>query len=65
MVDMSVPNHPIRNITEPALTCIYYDILGTVDEKRCVILLSVDFGAAFDTTEHDMWHVTVNAVEIL
>ena len=40
--------------TETALTCIHDAILRVVYEKQCIILLSLDLSAAFDTFDHDI-----------
>ena len=38
--------------TETALLRVYNDILGSIDNKNCVMLILLDLSAAFDTLDH-------------
>ena len=40
--------------TEAALTRIHNDILLTIDDNSCVMLVLLDLFAAFDTVDHDI-----------
>ena len=40
--------------TETALLKVFNDTLNAVDNKRCVLLLLLDFSSAFDTVDHNV-----------
>ena len=43
-----------QHSTETALTKVFSDILCTIDNRQCVLLVLLDFSAAFDTIDHDI-----------
>lgn len=55
MVSKSVYNqHKEHHSCETALVLEQNDILRSVDDNRCVILLLLDMPAAFDTVDHSI-----------
>ena len=54
MYDPMQSVYKLLHSTETTLVKINYNILSSLDTKKCTVLISLDFSAAFDTINHNV-----------